>query len=531
MKTIVDMNGIMMYGCFAIMGITLIFYIYFYGKPVWEKIHEVEEFSSLLTNYSQENIDNNFEELQDIFNSRGILSEIWKTYSKNLVVTTTTTGYKKIYSTDSSANYFNYANFTLDLNTKFWQNLAGIFTGLGILGTFAGLTAGLSNIDLSTNDVAELKKGIASLLGGMNTAFYTSLAGIILAIAFNIWYGNQMHSLEDKLQKLSRQLDSIFSLKVIEQWLADNNAEAQQQTEALKTFNTEVAIKIGSALDGSLERSLKPVLVELLSAVNTLNTSGVNAVSTTISENTGAELKSFAKTLDDLQKTLTETMSQTRAANETINKSLLEAVQKVSETLNESGKSINVNFNSATEKINSTLTDHETAMVATVTKLTEVMKSSKELVENAGISAKAFGEIAGPMKEATGLMNSQIQQLIDANKRFTDSVTVTATKLNEATSHNEKTITEIKTGLQETQNAWKSYENNFKNLSGELEKTFSILSQGMQDYNDLTNNGLKEKLALFDQNIASTLSRIATLNEEIGDDISDIADLLKKRER
>ena len=53
----------------------------------------------------------------------------------------------------------------------------------------------------------------------------------------------------------------------------------------------------------------------------------------------------------------------------------------------------------------------------------------------------------------------------------------------------------------------------------------------MRDYNDLTNNGLKEKLSLFDQNIASTLFRIATLNEEIGDDISDMADLLKKRVR
>ena len=135
------------------------------------------------------------------------------------------------------------------------------------------------------------------------------------------------------------------------------------------------------------------------------------------------------------------------------------------------------------------------------------------------------------MKEAAALMNNQIQQLTDANKRFTETISVTATKLNETANHNVKTIEDIKSGLQETKDAWKSYENNFKNLSGELEKTFTILSQSMRDYNDLTNNGLKEKLSLFDQNIASTLSRIATLNEEIGDDISDMADLLKKRVR
>ncbi len=524
-----DLNLVVMRVCLGSMVIFILAYFFCYGYPIWKKKNEVKAFGDLLSNYNHENINNNFETLNESLNNRGILSKIWDYYSKSLVVTTTTTGYKRIYSTDSSSIFFNFDNLTQDLNTKFWQNLAGVFTGLGILGTFAGLTVGLSKINLSSKEVSELSNGIAVLLSGMRTAFYTSLAGILLAIVFSILHGKLVHALEDKLQSISQQLDSIFSLKVIEQWLADNNVEAQQQTEALKTFNTEVAIKIGSALDGSLERSLKPVLVELLAAVNTLNTSGVNAVSTTISENAGAELKEFARTLDALQRTLTETMNQTKAANETINKSLLEAVQKLSKTLDESGKSINVNFTSATEKINSTLTDHENAMIATAAELTKIMKSSKELVENAGISAKAFGDIASPIKEAAGLMNNQIKQLIDANTRFTENITVTATKLNEAASHNEKTITEIKAGLQETKDAWKSYENNFKNLSGELENTFKILNQRVQDYNDLTNNGLKEKLSLFDQNIASTLSRIATLNEEIGDDISDMADLLKKR--
>lgn len=526
-----DLNSIVMGVCFAFMAAFLLLYIWFYGYPIWKKIQKVKEFNALLSDYSNENINYNYEALNESLNNRGVLSTIWEVYSKSLVVTTATTGYKKVYSTDSSSNYFNFTNLTLDLNTKFWQNLAGVFTGLGILGTFAGLTVGLSKINLNPEKVHELAEGIAVLLGGMRTAFYTSLVGIFLAIIFGIFHGKLVHTLENELRDVSQQLDSIFTLKVIEQWLADNNAEAQQQTEALKTFSTEVAIKLGSALDGSLERNLKPVLVELLSAVNTLNTSGVNAVSSAISEGTGTELKEFARTLGDLQRTLTDTMNQSKAANETINKSLLEAVQKLSNTLDESGKSINVNFTSATQKINSTLTEHETAMVATAAKLTDIMKSSKELVENAGETAKVFGEAATPMKEAAALMNNQIQQLTDANKRFTETISVTATKLNETANHNVKTIEDIKSGLQETKDAWKSYENNFKNLSGELEKTFTILSQSMRDYNDLTNNGLKEKLNLFDQNIASTLSRIATLNEEIGDDISDMANLLKKHVR
>lgn len=84
------------------------------------------------------------------------------------------------------------------------------FTGLGILGTFAGLTVGLSKINLSSKEVSELSNGIAVLLSGMRTAFYTSLAGILLAIVFSILHGKLVHALEDKLQSISQQLDSIF---------------------------------------------------------------------------------------------------------------------------------------------------------------------------------------------------------------------------------------------------------------------------------------------------------------------------------
>ena len=62
--------------------------------------------------------------------------------------------------------------------------LPGTLTGLGILGTFVGLLLGLRDINFVTVEAA--LGSVQSILAGINTAFYTSIAGVILSILFNI---------------------------------------------------------------------------------------------------------------------------------------------------------------------------------------------------------------------------------------------------------------------------------------------------------------------------------------------------------
>ena len=69
-----------------------------------------------------------------------------------------------------------------------WNNVVnqipGSLTGLGILGTFVGLILGISEIGFSSVDAA--LASVQTLLNGINIAFYTSIAGVILSILFNI---------------------------------------------------------------------------------------------------------------------------------------------------------------------------------------------------------------------------------------------------------------------------------------------------------------------------------------------------------
>lgn len=71
-----------------------------------------------------------------------------------------------------------------------WQILVrqipGMMTSFGILGTFIGLLIGIRGIGFST--VTDALISVQTLLSGIQVAFYTSIAGVILSLLFNITY-------------------------------------------------------------------------------------------------------------------------------------------------------------------------------------------------------------------------------------------------------------------------------------------------------------------------------------------------------
>ena len=77
-----------------------------------------------------------------------------------------------------------------ELSLRSWQGVVvqipGTLTGLGLLGTFIGLIAGMGSVEVSSVDAA--LASIQMLIHGIKLAFYTSISGVILSIVFNIMY-------------------------------------------------------------------------------------------------------------------------------------------------------------------------------------------------------------------------------------------------------------------------------------------------------------------------------------------------------
>ena len=84
----------------------------------------------------------------------------------------------------------------------FNSGVSGTLTGLGILGTFLGLSMGLGAF--SGDDIFTISDNVGSLLSGMKVAFHTSVYGILFSLVFNIAYRGVM---SDAYETLGEFLD------------------------------------------------------------------------------------------------------------------------------------------------------------------------------------------------------------------------------------------------------------------------------------------------------------------------------------
>lgn len=80
----------------------------------------------------------------------------------------------------------------------FNSGVSGALTGLGILGTFLGLSMGLGSF--KGDDIYTISDNVGPLLSGMKVAFHTSVYGIFFSLIFNIVYRSIMSDAYEKLE-------------------------------------------------------------------------------------------------------------------------------------------------------------------------------------------------------------------------------------------------------------------------------------------------------------------------------------------
>mgnify|MGYP005990622699 CR=1 FL=1 len=69
-----------------------------------------------------------------------------------------------------------------------YRFVPALLTTIGVLGTFLGISLGLSDFDANGQGSQALMQSATTLLDGMKTAFYTSLAGLLGSISFMGWH-------------------------------------------------------------------------------------------------------------------------------------------------------------------------------------------------------------------------------------------------------------------------------------------------------------------------------------------------------
>lgn len=169
------------------------------------------------------------------------LAHLWAEYSESLhVQREERDGQMQVVavrSTIAADTYFN-EQFVVDsrLRTEFFKHLPGIFTGLGIIGTFTGLIEGLRRFQVSEN-AATVRASLESLMHAVGEAFLISAAAITAAMAVTFFEKLLLAALYRKTEAIAHGIDARFEAGAGEEYLSRlvNASEASaSQSKILK---------------------------------------------------------------------------------------------------------------------------------------------------------------------------------------------------------------------------------------------------------------------------------------------------------
>ena len=161
--------------------------------------------------------------------------------------------------------------------TFFNSGISGTLTGLGILGTFLGLSMGLGSFN--GDDIYTISDNVGPLLSGMKVAFHTSVYGIFFSLVFSFVYRKIMADAYGKLDEF---------LTVFRQCAMPPQVTEEEKSSAMLVYQANMA--------NSMKRML-----ELLQGITAEQTQGVERIVGQVVEHLedsmGAGLKDLGDTI------------------------------------------------------------------------------------------------------------------------------------------------------------------------------------------------------------------------------------------
>lgn len=473
------------------------------------------------------------------------------------------------------------------INTRLVDTGSGTLVGLGLLGTFFGLTLGIMGFDSSTTDNIQLS--INSLLAGMGTAFSTSLVGMAGSLIYSFFEKKWRNKLVLNLFFFNEKVDSLYFIddNTIEEYnqnklfeklsnnvkdLLDNqsnklidsiktllsyrNSEGkevlvansireilinnEEQTKALKSFSTDLALELNNGFDEVLSRQMQQKILPLMESVDATTRSVVehidqmalqvsnpatdmigqvvaelkNAVATMINEFKTSISNGATKELENLAASLssaTQLMDNFPHDMEKISETLKLTIEEVKKAVTEITNSSALSNETAMTKMQEQIVFATTSISEAINEVKQVMSgittasqdSSTQLIQNL---SKTSTEMSLFMQ---GTMEKISETLKNSMSNMTDSL---ANKQMDFMALQEESIGEIKKVVESlTASAKTSSLEVVNNLQNGSEQMIASLEQTMKAINDK----IKSTLDSVTKDISLKQMELAEIQNEV----------------
>lgn len=133
------------------------------------------------------------------------------------------------------------------LRTEFFKHLPGIFTGLGIIGTFTGLIEGLRRFKVS-EDAGIVRVSLESLMHAVGQAFLISAAAITAAMAVTFIEKFVLAALYRSTEEIAHAIDAQFDAGAGEEYLSRIVKASEESASQSKILKDALVKELGGIL-------------------------------------------------------------------------------------------------------------------------------------------------------------------------------------------------------------------------------------------------------------------------------------------
>jgi Mg2+ and Co2+ transporter CorA len=227
--------------------------------------------------------------LAAIFSNKGVLDHLWQEYADSLHKQTEGLSIRLRSTMPAGVVFRPDILVDIPLRADFFKHLPGLFTGVGIIGTFYGLLIGMKSFVVSDNSIV-VRESLTRLLHGVSEAFLISASAISLAMIVTFIEKLVASRLNAKVEKLVQLLDGLFEGGAGEEYLA----RLVQATESS-------SVQAAGLLKGELKQILDELIDKQILAMNVGSAALGERIAASIEEGMKAPLAAINDSLKNKQ--------------------------------------------------------------------------------------------------------------------------------------------------------------------------------------------------------------------------------------
>lgn len=457
-------------------------------------------------------------------------------------------------TTEFAEDHFNINNVlsTRQINRHAMSAAAGILVGIGVLGTFIGLTVGISEIKLESAE--SLRLGIETLLGGMNTAFLTSVAGMLLSSIYTFLEKDFLNQLTKTCSKLCEKLDELYFISELEKQqiltLRQNKFFSEQVENIIHNIKS-VDDDANELTIGNMLRDIKQSNEDQFDALNAMAENICNGLGEKFKELADAiqnpaanmadsiveELKMAAKQLaDSLETTVNSTtkgnldkvsdqLGKAIQSLETFPQTMALLSEKMQNNMELLGQQVS-SINSETAQVGANLVDKQASLnqqsAEILDKFQDGMSDTTEILEevkNALIEFEKLHQNAGntieKIRNAALSIETASKNIDNAQSKFTytNSVVFDSVKqiIDQTIKDTQNTFDNIRATIAGSTNL----KNDFEMVQQNLGKIFEVMNNGLQEYSKAVSDNTSKIMESFTTPMTNAIGSLKTAIDDL----------------